>query len=40
MLDVSRKELKYIIGTDEIYIYKSKLEKIMDADAHNRDGGG
>lgn len=40
MLDVSRKELKYIIGTDEIYLYKSKLEKIMDADPHNRDGGG
>ena len=39
MLDVSRKELKYLVGTDEIYIYKSKLEKIMDADPHNKDGG-
>ena len=39
MLDVSRKELKYMIGTEEVYYYKDRLEKIMDADPHNRDGG-
>lgn len=39
MLDVSRKELKYMIGTEEVYFYKERLEKIMDADPHNRDGG-
>ncbi len=39
MLDVSRKELKYIIGTDDIYFLKKRLEKVMDPDPHNGDSG-
>ncbi|MCR5670921.1 MAG: polyphosphate polymerase domain-containing protein [Butyrivibrio sp.] len=39
MLDVSRKELKYMIGTGEVYYISKRLERIMDPDAHNRDEG-
>ncbi len=39
MLDVSRKELKYLIGTDEVYFYKNKLREVMDEDPHNHDEG-
>ncbi len=40
MLDVSRKELKYLIGTDEVFFYKERLAKIMEEDPHNHDGEG
>lgn len=39
MLDVSRKELKYMIGTDEVYCLKKKLERLLEPDDHNGDGG-
>ena len=39
MLDVSRKELKYVIGTDEVYFYKNRLSRIMESDPNNHEGG-
>ncbi len=40
MPDISRRELKYVIGTDEVYFYRERLEKIMDEDPHNHGGEG
>lgn len=39
MLDVNRKELKYIIGTEEVSFLRGKLEKIMEPDPHNGENG-
>ncbi|SFG75104.1 polyphosphate polymerase domain-containing protein [Oribacterium sp. WCC10] len=35
MLDVSRKELKYMIGTDEVYYLRKRIERLMEADSNN-----
>ncbi|MBR2547341.1 MAG: polyphosphate polymerase domain-containing protein [Eubacterium sp.] len=38
MLDVSRKELKYIIRTDDTALLEQRIGKIMDPDSNNRSG--
>ena len=39
MLDVSRKELKYLLSLDEAYGLKQKLSSVMETDTHNgREG--
>ena len=35
MLDISRREMKYMIGTDEVFFYSDRLGKIMDPDPNN-----
>ena len=39
MLDVSRKELKYIIPLREVYEIKQKLSSVMSQDAHGKGEG-
>lgn len=39
MLDVSRRELKYIVNTEEVVFLKEKLAKVLDSDPHNGDRG-
>ncbi len=39
MLDVSRKELKYIVGVKEMYYLRERLDKIMSQDKNNGDIG-
>ena len=39
MLDVSRKELKFIVSTDETLLLEQRLGKIMDPDSNNGSGG-
>ena len=39
MLEVNRKELKYLLGLDEVYTIKTRLEKITEEDPHNGTEG-
>ncbi len=39
MLDVSRKEFKYLLDVKDMYYMKERLEKIMQQDEHNGDRG-
>ena len=39
MLDVSRKELKYVISTDEVTGLRGKLSAVMQEDSHNGSDG-
>lgn len=39
MLDVSRKELKYIVSPREIALLKRRLAPLMQSDPHNAGGG-
>lgn len=38
MLDVSRKELKYLLTASEVYAIKQKLGAVMETDIHGRHG--
>lgn len=38
MLDVSRKELKYLLTASEVYDMKQKLGAVMETDIHGRHG--
>lgn len=39
MLDVSRRELKYLISLADMYSIKKKLSVVMNRDAHNGENG-
>lgn len=39
MLDVSRRELKYMVSLVEMHRIKSKLSMVMKRDSHNKDSG-
>lgn len=39
MLDVSRKELKYLVSQQEVYRLKEKLRAVMRADSHGDSQG-
>lgn len=39
MLDVSRRELKYLVSIEDVMSLKKKLSQVMKEDSHNREKG-